>query len=107
VALTSTATELAENAATPHEIMAITGHQTIEEVERYTKAARRRKMADAAMAKLTSARPNEPKAEHTLSHRDRQRDNSAKRDKKIKGRGDLWRSLGELNPCFSLERAAS
>lgn len=43
------------------------------------------------MAKLTNARPNEPKAERTLSHRDRQRDNSAKRDKKIKGQGDLWR----------------
>jgi integrase/recombinase XerD len=32
--------------------MAITGHQTLEEVERYTKAASRKKTADAAMRKL-------------------------------------------------------
>ncbi|KRR08306.1 hypothetical protein [Bradyrhizobium valentinum] len=45
-------TALAESGATPHEIMAITGHQTLEEVERYTKAANLKKTADAAMAKL-------------------------------------------------------
>jgi integrase len=49
----ATAAALAEAGATPHEIMAITGHQTLEEVERYTKAARRTKLADEAMAKLT------------------------------------------------------
>jgi len=49
----ATSTALAEAGATPHEIMAITGHQTLEEVERYTKAASRKKTADAAMAKLT------------------------------------------------------
>lgn len=32
--------------------MAITGHQTLEEVERYTRAARRRVLADSAMEKL-------------------------------------------------------
>jgi hypothetical protein len=32
--------------------MAITGHQTLEEVERYTRAARRKKMANAGMSKL-------------------------------------------------------
>jgi integrase/recombinase XerD len=48
----ATSTALAEAGATPHEIMAITGHQTLEEVERYTKAASRKKTADAAMAKL-------------------------------------------------------
>jgi integrase/recombinase XerD len=48
----ATATALAEAGATPHEIMAITGHQTLEEVEVYTKAADRKKTADAAMAKL-------------------------------------------------------
>jgi len=45
-------TALAEAGAMPHEIMAVTGHQTLEEVERYTKAASRKKTADAAMAKL-------------------------------------------------------
>jgi len=48
----ATSTALAEAGATPHEIMAITGHQTLEEVERYTKTASRKKTADAAMAKL-------------------------------------------------------
>ena len=48
----ATSTALAEAGATPHEIMAITGHQTLEEVERYTKAVNRQKTADTAMAKL-------------------------------------------------------
>jgi integrase len=43
---------LAEHGATPHEIMAITGHQTLEEVDRYTKEASKRKLADSAMDRL-------------------------------------------------------
>jgi integrase/recombinase XerD len=43
---------LAERGATAHEIMAITGHRSLEEVERYTRAARQGRLADAAMAKL-------------------------------------------------------
>lgn len=46
------AARLAERGATDHEIMAWTGHQTLAEVQRYTKAARRRNMADSALAKL-------------------------------------------------------
>lgn len=49
----ATSTALAEAGATPHEIMAVTGHQSLEEVERYTRAASRRKTADSAMRKLT------------------------------------------------------
>jgi len=41
-----------EAGARSHEIMAITGDQTLEEAERYTKAASRKKTADAAMQKL-------------------------------------------------------
>lgn len=48
----ATSTALADAGATSHEIMAITGHQTLEEVERYTKASNRKKMADSAMRKL-------------------------------------------------------
>lgn len=48
----ATAALLAEAGATPHEIMAITGHQTLEEVERYTRAARRALMADSGFARL-------------------------------------------------------
>ena len=103
----ATATTLAENAATPHEIMSITGHQTLEEVERYTKAARMRKMADAAMMKLGRHAEVGSNPERTLSHRDIKRDNSRKKPKEIKRDTRAWRSLGESNPCFSLERAAS
>lgn len=49
------AARLAERGATPHEIMAITGHRSLEEVERYTRAARRAGLADRAMAKLKSS----------------------------------------------------
>lgn len=104
----ATATALAELGATPHEIMAITGHQTLEEVENYTRAARTRMMADSAMAKLTpTARTGSSGAKNKLSHRKVERDNSRRKAKEInRGKGS-WRSLGESNPCFSLERAAS
>ena len=39
--------------ATPHEVMSITGHQTLEEVERYTRTAKRRILAGSAMDRLT------------------------------------------------------
>jgi len=45
------ATALAEAGATAHEIASVTGHQSLEEVERYTRAARKQKLADAAIAK--------------------------------------------------------
>ena len=48
----ATAARLAERGATPHEIMAVTGHQSLEEVERYTRDARKSGLADAAMSKL-------------------------------------------------------
>ena len=46
------ATRLAEAGASPHEIMAVTGHRTLSEVERYTAAANNRNLADAAIAKI-------------------------------------------------------
>jgi integrase/recombinase XerD len=46
------ATALAEAGATAHEIASVTGHQSLEEIERYTRDARKKKLADAAMAKL-------------------------------------------------------
>lgn len=47
-----TATELAEGGASPHEIMSVTGHTTLEQVEVYTRAAQKKKLADSAMAKI-------------------------------------------------------
>jgi integrase/recombinase XerD len=48
----ATAAALAEAGATAHEIAAVTGHMSLEEIERYTRGARKKKLADAAMAKL-------------------------------------------------------
>jgi integrase len=48
----ATPTQMAEAGATAHELMAITGHRSLEEVERYTRAAQRKTLADSAMAKL-------------------------------------------------------
>jgi len=47
------AAKLAEGGSTEHEIMAVTGHQTSKEVQRYTKAAQQKKMAQSAMAKMS------------------------------------------------------
>jgi integrase/recombinase XerD len=49
------AARLAESQATAHELMSITGHRTLEEVENYTRAARKPQMADSAMLKLHAA----------------------------------------------------
>ncbi|QEL26640.1 tyrosine-type recombinase/integrase [Bosea sp. F3-2] len=46
------AARLAESQATAHEPMSVTGHKTLEEVERYTRAACKPRMADSAMMKL-------------------------------------------------------
>jgi integrase len=46
---------LAEAGCSPHEIMSVSGHETLKEVERYTKAANRAHLADSAMATLQTA----------------------------------------------------
>ena len=46
------ARRLAEAGATPHEIMSVTGHTTLKEVQRYAAAANRKSMALKAMNKL-------------------------------------------------------
>jgi integrase len=46
------ARRLAEHGCTPHEIAAITGHATLKEIERYTKAASRKRLARSAMDKV-------------------------------------------------------
>lgn len=51
------ARRLAEAGATSQEIMAVTGHSTLSEVERYTESAAREGLADSAFAKLLT-RPN-------------------------------------------------
>jgi len=46
------AVRLAEGGASSQEIMAITGHKSLGEVERYTVQASRTKLADSGMAKI-------------------------------------------------------
>src|SRR5262249_11563575 len=45
---------LAEAGNTAHELMAISGHKTLSEVQRYTEAADRKRLADSGMAKRTA-----------------------------------------------------
>jgi integrase len=46
------AVRLAEGGARPHEIMSITGHLSLEEVERYTRGANTKRVADSWMEKI-------------------------------------------------------
>jgi len=56
----ATAARLAERSAIAHEIMAVTGHRSLEEVERYTRAARQSRLADSAMRKFRSGTDSVP-----------------------------------------------
>ena len=49
---------LAEVGGTAHELMAFSGHKTLTEVQRYTTDADRKRLADAAMAKLRDQSKN-------------------------------------------------
>lgn len=60
------ARRLAEAGATAHEIMSVTGHKTLAEVQRYTEAALREGLADSAMEKLL-LRPNREQTVVNLS----------------------------------------
>lgn len=52
------ARRLADAGCSAHEIMAITGHKTLEMVEHYTKAADQKRLAKAAVARLPERREN-------------------------------------------------
>jgi len=47
---------MAESDCTAHEIMAVSGHTTLREVERYTKAANRKHLAARAQQKVAKAK---------------------------------------------------
>lgn len=59
------ARRLAEAGASAHEIMAVTGHRTLKEVERYTRTAAMKGLATSAMARIGG-----PEPEQTLSNPD-------------------------------------
>jgi hypothetical protein len=49
---------LAEAGGTAHELMAVSGHKTLTEVQRYTRDADRKRLADSGMAKLRGQSQN-------------------------------------------------
>lgn len=49
---------LAEAGNTAHELMAISGHKTLSEVQRYTSATDKKQLADSAIAKLRGRNEN-------------------------------------------------
>jgi integrase len=49
---------LAEDGGTTHELMAISGHRTLSEVQRYTRGANNRRLADSGMAKRRDRNAN-------------------------------------------------
>lgn len=53
------ARRLAEAGCTAHQIMAVTGHKTLKEVERYTQAAARKGLAASAMARIGGTKPEQ------------------------------------------------
>ncbi len=62
----SMARRLAEAGASSHEIMAVTGHQTLAEVDRYTRSANRAGMGDKAINKAFGSEENQNKNWRTL-----------------------------------------
>jgi len=49
---------MAESDCSPHEIMSVSGHTTLKEVERYTKAVNKKRLAARAQAKVAAAKDN-------------------------------------------------
>lgn len=98
----ATGRRLAEAGGTAKEIMAILGHTTLSEAERYTEDADQAALAIDAVRKLQGQTRN------VIAQTSRR---GLGKNGKTKGKSKWtrtdWRSLGESNPCFSLERAAS
>jgi len=95
------ARRLAEAGCSANEIASITGHATLEEVARYTKAAEQKKLAQAAMNRLTHVAPVEfPNLSEGLG-------NSDKKSNEINLKIRKWRSLRESNPSFQIENLTS
>ncbi len=87
------ARRLAEAGCTANEIAAITGHATLQEVSRYTKAADQRRLAVAAMKRLSYQ--NSPEDSQTQGSG---LGESTKKTDKFNGLREDWWSRGESNP---------
>jgi len=75
---------LAEAGCTPHQIAAVTGHRSLKEVERYTRAAEQRRLAQAAIGALSGHAGANAGGTELPNLRDGSA-NQAKKLKKIRG----------------------
>ena len=96
------ARRLAEAGCSVNEIASITGHVSLEEVARYTKAAEQKKLARAAMSRLR-VRSNEGE----IPTLDEAVGKNTEKDKEFKEGTGVWRSLRESNPSFQIENLTS
>lgn len=62
------ARRLAEAGCSAHEIMALTGHKTLSEVERYTRAAEQVRLGQTALAKQLANEKVSTMAKPTVQH---------------------------------------
>lgn len=96
------ARRLAEAGCSANEIAAITGHVSLEEVARYTRAAEQKSLARAAMDRLVGGRP-----ESKFPNPTRFGKNEGENANEIKSLRKAWRSLRESNPSFQIENLTS
>jgi hypothetical protein len=90
------AVRAAEAGASEHELMAMFGWENADMARVYTRKAAQKKLAASGAAKLVHTGTTVPPA---VPPREKVTKNSSLRDK--------WCPVGESNPCFSRERAAS
>ena len=96
---------LAEAGCSPHEIMSVSGHETLKEVERYTKAANRAHLASSAIAALQTAQEevagprNRKSGLANIPEIVSQNSNQTPNSKKKKNRG--WRRGWDSNPRYA------
>ncbi len=96
--------QLAEAGCSSHEIMSVSGHETLKEVERYTKTANRALLANSAIAALKSAQDEAAETEKRASGLANtpeivsQSSGQAHDSKEKKNRG--WRSGRDSNPRY-------
>jgi hypothetical protein len=104
------ARRLAEAGCSANEIAAITGHASLEEVARYTRAAEQRKLARSAMDCLVRERsviPFQSRSEGLGLGGVRVGTNDPISPKNINSLEKGWRPVGDSNPCSQRERLVS
>ncbi len=96
------ARRLAEAGCSANEIAAITGHATLAEVTRYTKAAEQRTLAQSAIDRLMQRR-----SVQRVPNSSDEFGTSSEKLNKNNGEMPIWRSLRESNPSFQIENLTS